>query len=194
MAQEEPAAAPASPAEAAPAAPASKTVDATKPVGDSPGVPAKGAAPAKEDAGSIDDDLNLYSMSFRGPGSLFPLSPGAPGFVVKTPIKYNTKGYTLPEKVHTLSPEVHMEFNNVGAYKLPRTAFYLQTDMETNQDKLEAINRSENTKTKDVGPDLMGGYVHDFVHDNVPVLPHPCRSINDKGELPEKCQAGFEGL
>ena len=132
-------------------------------------------------------------MSFRGPGHLFPLNPGAPGFVVKEPIKYNTKGYTLPEKVHTLSPEVHMEFNNVGAYKLPRTAFYLQTDAEisTNQDKLEKINRFENTKIKDVGPDLMGGYVHDFVHANVPVLPHPCRAIDEKGTLPDVCRPGF---
>jgi len=198
-----PAAAKAAPAEAAPAeaaAPVSKTVDATKPVGDSPGAPKKGAAaPAEaEGAATADDDLNLYSTSFRGPGHLFPLNPGAPGFVVKDPVRnYDTKGYTLPEKVHILVPEVHMEFNNVGAYKLPRTAFYLQTDAEisTNQDKLEKINRFEGAKTKDVGPDLMGGYVHDFVKANTPSLPHPCRAINDKGELPAHCQAGFnEGL
>ena len=196
MAQDdEPAAAAPAPAEAAPV---SKTVDATKPVGDSTGVPKKGAAaPAEaEGAASADEDLNLYSTAFRGQGHLFPLAPGAPSFTVKNPITYDTKGYTLPEKVHVLVPEVHIEFNNVGAYKLPRTAFYLQTDAEisANQDKLEKINRFENTKSKDVGPDLMGGYVHDFVKANTPSLPHPCRAINDKGELPEKCQAGFEGL
>ena len=62
--------------------------------------------------GEEDENLNTSNDDFRGPGKLFPLAPAAKGFAVKEPIEYDTKGYTLPEKVHTLSPEVHMEFNN----------------------------------------------------------------------------------
>jgi hypothetical protein len=39
-------------------------------------------------------------------------------------------GYTAPEKVHILVPEVHMEYNNLDVYKGPRTPFYLQTEAD----------------------------------------------------------------
>ena len=110
------------------------------------------------------------------------------------------KGYTAPEKVHTLSPEMHMEVNNLWDYKSPRTPFYIQTEAElsldtmlsldTNQDKLEKIQRFDNNKKKDVGPDLMGGYVHDFVKANTGALPLSCRAIDDKGTLPARCING----
>ena len=92
---------------------------------------AKKADAGAEEGGDADEDLNIYSSSFRGPGNLFPLNPGAPAFGVRFPVKFDKSGYPAPEKVHTLSPEVHMEFNNLSSqYKFPRTAFYLQTDSE----------------------------------------------------------------
>merc|ERR1712166_335228 len=135
------------------------------------GAPAKAAAEKDQDGeevagGDTAEDLNIYSSSFRGPSHLFPLNPGPKQFGVRFPVKFDKSGYPAPEKVHILVPEVHMEFNNQPSqYKFPRTAFYLQTDADisTNQDKLEKIQRFDGTKTKDVGPDLMGGYVHDFV-------------------------------
>ena len=92
--------------------------------------PVKKDAPAKEgddeEGGDAAEDLNIYSSSFRGPGHLFPLKPKAPKFSVKFPVEFDNKGYPLPEKVHTLSPELHMEYNNLDVqYKFPRTAFYL---------------------------------------------------------------------
>ena len=202
MAEEEPAApdataAPVTPA--ATAAPAATDAPVATAAPDAPAAPAKAAAPAEkaDETASTDEDLNIYSSSFRGPGHLFPLKPKAPRFTVKFPVKYDTTGYTLPEKVAILVPEVHMEVNNLDAtYKYPRTAFYLQTDADisTNQDKLEKMNRFDNQKGKDVGPDMMGGYVHDFVKANVSVLPLPCRAINAEGDLPADCHAGYEGL
>ena len=47
-------------------------------------------------------------------------------FEVKNPIKYSVEGYPATEKVHTLSPEVHMEYSNqASTYLFPRTAFYV---------------------------------------------------------------------
>jgi len=47
-------------------------------------------------------------------------------FSVKFPVKFDGKGYPSTEKVHTLSPEVHMEYNNQSStYLYPRTAFYV---------------------------------------------------------------------
>jgi|APSaa5957512535_1039671.scaffolds.fasta_scaffold151188_1 hypothetical protein len=81
-------------------------------------------------------NLNIDSKDFRGPGNLFPLKPAAKNFEVKFPVKFDDKGYTPPEKVDYLKPEVHMEYNNVDStYLWPRTAFYLQT----NQEKLEKL-------------------------------------------------------
>ena len=46
-------------------------------------------------------------------------------FVMKRP-EYNREGYPDTEKVHTLSPEVHMEYSNQSStYLYPRTAFYV---------------------------------------------------------------------
>jgi hypothetical protein len=106
--------------------------------GEKKGAPAEEAAPSDE---ITQEDLNLYSNSFRGPGHLFSLKPGPVAFKVKFPVAYDRMGYSDPEKVANLSPELHMEFGNVAAYKFPRTAFYLQTDSDisTNQDKLEKI-------------------------------------------------------
>ena len=59
------------------------------------------------------ENLNTGSNAFRGPGKLWPLAPGAPGHK-NFPVKFNDEGYTAPEKVHTLSPEVHMEINNIS--------------------------------------------------------------------------------
>ena len=75
-----------------------------------------------------EEGLNIDSKAFRGPGHLFPLNPAAEGHS-NPKIPYSMEGYTAPEKVHTLSPEVHMEINNLSeTYKFPRTAFYLQTE------------------------------------------------------------------
>ena len=50
----------------------------------------------------------------------------AEGFTVKYPVKFDGAGYPATEKVHTLSPEVHMEYNNqASTYLYPRTAFYV---------------------------------------------------------------------
>jgi hypothetical protein len=50
----------------------------------------------------------------------------ADGFTVKYPVKFDGSGYPATEKVHTLSPEVHMEYNNqASTYLYPRTAFYV---------------------------------------------------------------------
>ena len=65
----------------------------------------------KEDA---KENLNTNNDDFRGPKALFPLTPKATDFSVKFPVKFDDKGYTAPEKVHTLSPEVHMEINNIS--------------------------------------------------------------------------------
>ena len=167
-----------------PLAMAEEEPKAAETAADKKGAPAADAEKAPEDA---QEDLNIYSASFRGPGHLFPLKPGPPAFKVKFPVAYDRAGYTDPEKVHILLPASHMEVSNLDStYKFPRTAFYLQTDAElnTNQDKLEKIQRFEGAKGKDVGPDGMGGYVHDFVKANTAALPHPCRAINDKGEMP----------
>jgi len=49
-------------------------------------------------------------------------------FSVKYPVKFSGEGYPATEKVHTLSPEVHMEVNNqASTYLFPRTAFYVET-------------------------------------------------------------------
>jgi len=45
---------------------------------------------------------------------LFPLKPVAKKHEL-TPgqkVKFDDKGYSEPEKVHTLAPELHMEYNN----------------------------------------------------------------------------------
>ena len=68
---------------------------------------------------------NTDSKDFRGPGKLFPLDPASKQHK-NVAVKFNDTGYTAPEKVHTLSPEVHMEINNISqTYLWPRTAFYL---------------------------------------------------------------------
>ena len=141
------------------------------------------------------ENLNLDSKAFRGPGNLFPLNPSAydgKAFGTAFPVTVNFDGYTAPEKVHTLSPEVHMEYNNEPSqYKFPRTAFYVQTG--SNQDKLEKLNRFENASDKeksgDIGATHYDPWVHDFVKANVPAVPAPCRAINDKGDLPAACAA-----
>ena len=51
-------------------------------------------------------NLNIDSKDFRGPGHLFPLNPAAPAFKTKFPVKVDTKGYTAPERVDVLAPEV----------------------------------------------------------------------------------------
>merc|ERR1712166_46145 len=82
------------------------------------------------------ENLNTKGDDFRGPKALIPLTPAAPKFEVKFPVKFDDKGYDAPEKVHFLKPEVHMEVNNIDAtYLWPRTAFYVQT----NQEKLEQL-------------------------------------------------------
>ena len=64
-------------------------------------------------------------------GRLFPLKPAAAAFEVKDPIEYNKEGYPLPEKVHTLSPEIHQNENDAkSTYLYPRSTFYLQTGDE----------------------------------------------------------------
>tara|TARA_B110000285_G_C14744470_1_gene432307 strand:+ start:87 stop:467 length:381 start_codon:yes stop_codon:yes gene_type:complete len=74
-------------------------------------------------------NLNIDSKSFRGPGKLWPLDPSAGPAHKNFPVKFSDEGYSAPEKVHTLSPEVHMEINNISeTYLWPRTAFYLQTN------------------------------------------------------------------
>ena len=84
-------------------------------------------AMAEEDKeGDKKENLNIDSKDFRGPGHLFPLKPAAKKFEVKFPVKFDDNGYTAPEKVHVLEPEVHMEVNNLDStYLWPRTAFYL---------------------------------------------------------------------
>ena len=94
-----------------------------------------GQPPLAMSEGEDDESLNLDSKSYRGPGHLFPLNPAPKGFQAKE-IPYDTVGYTAPEKVHTISPEVHMEYNNQPSqYKFPRTAFYVQT----NEEKLQKL-------------------------------------------------------
>ena len=66
---------------------------------------------SEKDDTKEEESLNTDSKAFRGPGNLFPLNPKAPGFEAAE-ITYDTVGYTAPEKVHELKPEVHMEFNN----------------------------------------------------------------------------------
>ena len=94
------------------------------------------------DDGVSMDDLNLYSGAFVGPAHLFPLNP-APVAHRYQKIPYSMKGYTAPEKLAILSPEMHMEYNDLWTYKNPRTPFYVQTDADiqvgSNQDKLEKI-------------------------------------------------------
>lgn len=81
---------------------------------------------AEGDDGDKKVNLNIDSKDFRGDGHLFPLNPPAKDFKTKFPVTVDEKGYTPPEKVHFLKPEVHMEVNNLDAtYLWPRTAFYL---------------------------------------------------------------------
>ena len=77
--------------------------------------------------GDKKENLNIDSKDFRGPGHLFPLKPAAKKFEVKfPPRKFDNNGYSAPEKVHELKPEVHMEYNNQpSTYLWPRTAFYV---------------------------------------------------------------------
>ena len=86
-----------------------------------------------------EENLNTAGNDFRGPGALFPLNPASKNHATAFPVKFSDDGYSAPEKVHTLSPEVHMEYNNQPSqYKFPRTAFYLQTE-SSNEDKLQKL-------------------------------------------------------
>merc|ERR1712166_379756 len=136
------------------------------------------------------ENLNIDSPDFKGPKHLFPLDPASKNHATAFPVKFDDKGYPAPEKVHILSPEVHMEYNNQPSqYKFPRTAFYAQTN--SNQNKLDKINRFENTTDKskkdDIGETHYDPWVHHFVKANVPSLPLSCRAINDMGDMPTIC-------
>ena len=64
--------------------------------------------------------------SFPKAGPLFPIKPVTKKheLTANQKVKFNKSGYPETEKVHTLSPELHQEYNTNGAYKFPRTAFY----------------------------------------------------------------------
>jgi len=83
-----------------------------------------------------------------------------PQFKTKDPVKVSVDGYPETEKVHTLSPEVHMEVNNqASTYLFPRTAFYVEVDGQNGLWMTEDPKGIESVKGPEAGAPI-GSAVH----------------------------------
>ena len=75
---------------------------------------------------------------------------------------FSKSGYPDTEKVHTLSPEVHMEVNNqASTYLFPRTAFYVEVDGQNGLWMNEDPSKIESVKGPSAGAPI-GAAVHDM--------------------------------
>ena len=111
------------------------------------------------------------------PKPLFPLEPKAPQHKLTKAqeVKFSKAGYPDVEKVHTLSPELHMEWSNQDStFKFPRTAFYAQTDAEINKED------------KDIGMTHYDDWVAKVVRMNVSPVAQGCRAEPD-GSMNKEC-------
>lgn len=109
----------------------------------------------------------------------------SPQFKVKFPVKFSDEGYPATEKVHTLSPEVHMEYNNqASTYLYPRTAFYVDVGEGQGLWMQEdpQISNIEAVKGPAAGAPIGAG-VHDIAtkggepYANIHFVPEPARGV-----------------